>query len=324
MRSDIPEILRASEVVLLPSIYGENLPTVLMEAGGCGRPVVASDVGGISDIVADRETGLLVRPGDAAGIADAVVRLLDDRDLRRGDGPAPVGSGWSGCSTPTAGPRTCGGSTRRRWAAAARRRSRERSAPGPARAPGRRGRRGGHPDAGRHRDLRRDDHRRSAARPGLRHAAAEHRAGRDPAGRPLQPLQRLVRAGRRLAGRAGRSIGRHRAPAAGRRPRAADPSRRGAEPGRGLRPGPAGGPRALRRGQRRSTGVRPLRTVGPAGAAHPFPGRSGLHGLRRRHRDDASAGRRFAGGDGGQRRRGVASSRSPAPIGRHRPCCSSG
>jgi glycosyltransferase involved in cell wall biosynthesis len=88
MRSDIPEILRASELVLLPSIYGENLPTVLMEAGGCGRPVVASDVGGISDIVADRETGLLVRPGDAAGIADAVVRLLDDRDLAEAMGRA--------------------------------------------------------------------------------------------------------------------------------------------------------------------------------------------------------------------------------------------
>lgn len=88
MRSDIPEILRASEVVLLPSIYGENLPTVLMEAGGCGRPVVASDVGGISDIVADRETGLLVRPGDAAGIADAVVRLLEDRDLAEAMGRA--------------------------------------------------------------------------------------------------------------------------------------------------------------------------------------------------------------------------------------------
>jgi glycosyltransferase involved in cell wall biosynthesis len=88
MRSDIPEVLRASEVVLLPSIYGENLPTVLMEAGGCGRPVVASDVGGISDIVADRETGLLVRPGDAAGIADAVVRLLDDPDLAESMGRA--------------------------------------------------------------------------------------------------------------------------------------------------------------------------------------------------------------------------------------------
>lgn len=88
MRSDIPEILRASRMTLLPSIYGENLPTVLMEAGGCARPVIASDVGGISDIVADRETGLLVRPGDAAGIADAVVRLLEDRDQAEAMGRA--------------------------------------------------------------------------------------------------------------------------------------------------------------------------------------------------------------------------------------------
>lgn len=78
MRNDIPQILRASEVVLLPSIYGENLPTVLMEAGGCGRPVVASDVGGISDIVAHGETGLLVPPGDPAAIANALTTLLED------------------------------------------------------------------------------------------------------------------------------------------------------------------------------------------------------------------------------------------------------
>lgn len=78
MRSDIPEILRASEMVVLPSIYGENLPTVLMEAGGCARPVIASDVGGISDIVADGETGLLVKPGDEAGLAAAMIGLLDD------------------------------------------------------------------------------------------------------------------------------------------------------------------------------------------------------------------------------------------------------
>jgi glycosyltransferase involved in cell wall biosynthesis len=78
MRSDIPAVLRGSEMVVLPSIYGENLPTVLMEAGGCGRPVIASDVGGISDIVADRETGLLVPPGDEDGLAAAMIDLLDD------------------------------------------------------------------------------------------------------------------------------------------------------------------------------------------------------------------------------------------------------
>ncbi|WP_395729535.1 glycosyltransferase family 4 protein [Nakamurella sp.] len=88
MRSDVPEVLRGSDLVVLPSIYGENLPTVLMEAGGCGRPVVASDVGGISDIVADGETGLLVPPGDSPGIAAAILRLLADPDLRERMGQA--------------------------------------------------------------------------------------------------------------------------------------------------------------------------------------------------------------------------------------------
>ena len=81
MRSDIPEVLRGSEIALLPSIHGENLPTVLMEAGGCARPVVASDIGGIGDIVVHGETGLLVRSGDSDGIAVAVLQLLDDPDL---------------------------------------------------------------------------------------------------------------------------------------------------------------------------------------------------------------------------------------------------
>lgn len=88
MRSDVPDVLRGSDLTVLPSIYGENLPTVLMEAGGCGRPVVASDVGGIADIVADGQTGLLVPPGDTAGLATAMVRLLDDPDLRERMGRA--------------------------------------------------------------------------------------------------------------------------------------------------------------------------------------------------------------------------------------------
>jgi glycosyltransferase involved in cell wall biosynthesis len=69
--------------VVLPSIYGENLPTVLMEAGGCARAVVASDVGGIRDIVSHEETGLLVPPGDSPALAEAIVRLLDAPALAR-------------------------------------------------------------------------------------------------------------------------------------------------------------------------------------------------------------------------------------------------
>lgn len=81
MRSDIPAILRASDVVLLPSVYSENLPTVLMEAGGVGRPVVASDIGGVGDIVVDGKTGLLVPPGDSAAIAHALTSLLGNPAL---------------------------------------------------------------------------------------------------------------------------------------------------------------------------------------------------------------------------------------------------
>ena len=83
MRTDIPDVLRGSEIVVLPSIYGENLPTVLMEAGGCARAVVASDVGGIRDIVSHEETGLLVPPGDSPALASAILRLLDEPTLAR-------------------------------------------------------------------------------------------------------------------------------------------------------------------------------------------------------------------------------------------------
>lgn len=88
MRSDVADIMRGSDVMVLPSVFGENLPTVLMEAGGCGRPVVASDVGGIADIVVDGETGLLTPPGDEAALAAALVRLLDDEGLRQRLGDA--------------------------------------------------------------------------------------------------------------------------------------------------------------------------------------------------------------------------------------------
>jgi glycosyltransferase involved in cell wall biosynthesis len=61
---------------------------VALEAMISGRPVIASKIGGLSDTVADGETGLLVPPDDATALAEALRRLLADRDLREQMGQA--------------------------------------------------------------------------------------------------------------------------------------------------------------------------------------------------------------------------------------------
>lgn len=77
LRSDIPALLQAATVVLLPS-ETEAFPTTLLEAAACGKPVVATPVGGIPEIVSDGETGLLVPYADPAGLSGAVRGLLAD------------------------------------------------------------------------------------------------------------------------------------------------------------------------------------------------------------------------------------------------------
>jgi len=90
VRTDMPAIYRAADVVLLPSTHGENLPTVLIEASACGRPVTASRIGGIPDIVADGTTGLLFDAGSEKDLAAKLCRLLDDPELRDQLGVAAV------------------------------------------------------------------------------------------------------------------------------------------------------------------------------------------------------------------------------------------
>jgi glycosyltransferase involved in cell wall biosynthesis len=71
--------LAAADVVALPS-RTEGMPGVLIEAGLSGVPAVATDVGGVGEIVVDGETGVLVPPGDAAALAAGLRRALADRD----------------------------------------------------------------------------------------------------------------------------------------------------------------------------------------------------------------------------------------------------
>jgi L-malate glycosyltransferase len=79
-RSDIPELLAAADVSVMPSL-NEALSNVLLESMAAGAPVVATRVGGTPEALDDGEAGLLVPPGDAGAITAAVSRLLDDREL---------------------------------------------------------------------------------------------------------------------------------------------------------------------------------------------------------------------------------------------------
>jgi glycosyltransferase involved in cell wall biosynthesis len=67
---------------LMPSIVLDACPTVAMEAMSVGRPIIASRVGGLSDIVVDGENGFLVPPDDWRALREAIQRLLDDPSLR--------------------------------------------------------------------------------------------------------------------------------------------------------------------------------------------------------------------------------------------------
>jgi D-inositol-3-phosphate glycosyltransferase len=77
----LPYYYSSADVVVMPSLY-ESFGMVALEAMACGAPVVASDVGGLSYIVRDGETGYLVPERDPRALADCLNRLLRDPDLR--------------------------------------------------------------------------------------------------------------------------------------------------------------------------------------------------------------------------------------------------
>ena len=81
-RDDMPQLLAVSDIVVLPTYYPEGIPRVLIEAAAMSRPIVATTIPGVTEVVEDGVNGLLVPPQDAGALAEGIRRLLDDPSLR--------------------------------------------------------------------------------------------------------------------------------------------------------------------------------------------------------------------------------------------------
>ncbi len=91
-REKIGEVLQQLDVVIVPSIWYENTPNVILESFTCGVPVIASNLGGMAELVQDGRGGMLFAPGDARDLARQVERLIADPALlsRLREGIPPV------------------------------------------------------------------------------------------------------------------------------------------------------------------------------------------------------------------------------------------
>jgi glycosyltransferase involved in cell wall biosynthesis len=95
-RSDVADLLAACDVFAMPS-RREGLGVAALEALACGRPIVASNVGGLGHVVVDGRNGLLVPPGDVAALSGALGRLLTDAAFREragAEGPRRIREGF--------------------------------------------------------------------------------------------------------------------------------------------------------------------------------------------------------------------------------------
>ena len=78
---DLPRLMREVDWVVMPSTWWENAPVVIQEAFHHGRPVIASDIGGMAEKVRDRVDGLHFRAGSPDSLADCLERALREPGL---------------------------------------------------------------------------------------------------------------------------------------------------------------------------------------------------------------------------------------------------
>jgi glycosyltransferase involved in cell wall biosynthesis len=82
-RRDVPVILALTDIFVLPSFYREGIPRVLLEAASMGLPIVTTDSPGCSEVVEHEVNGFLVPPRDAAALAQAILRLVEEPEMRQ-------------------------------------------------------------------------------------------------------------------------------------------------------------------------------------------------------------------------------------------------
>ena len=87
-RADVPNVLASLNVLVLPSYAHEGIPQIILQAQAMARPVVATTIGGIPEVVQDGVTGLLVPPRDAEVLAEKIRAILDDSALAKNLGQA--------------------------------------------------------------------------------------------------------------------------------------------------------------------------------------------------------------------------------------------
>lgn len=87
-RHDVPDVLRAIDVFVLPTVTREGLPLSIAEAMACEKPVVATDVGGVPEAIVPGATGVLVPPGHPDALAEGILYLLRNPELAKKMGRA--------------------------------------------------------------------------------------------------------------------------------------------------------------------------------------------------------------------------------------------
>ena len=79
--AEVIALISRANCLLLPSLWYEGFPRVIVEAYAVGTPVIATNIGSLSELVNDRETGLLITPGDPGDLAAKIDWVWHHRDI---------------------------------------------------------------------------------------------------------------------------------------------------------------------------------------------------------------------------------------------------